>query len=314
MATKSRRRGGVREGEVEFVLAFDGPAVETGRMDAKVFAPALFATATLVESAAETLFEKGDSVSVQVNADFRAGSFVYDLAAVVMIQAGQQVIQNLSIADIDIMLRWLGLRGNNEGSLLGFLLRHGDKKIERIEPGQRGSGNVNVLVEGNNNKTTVVIIPEQVARLLEDQKVRDNAYEALLPLKIEGINEFRVGRTKKKADLVVTKPDLPKFLPPPPPKTKLTDSSAKTAIELLSPSFVEGNKWRVAQGGEPFWVTITDKHFLKKVDDGEQFAKGDYLIVDMATLTYTTPSGLEAERQVTHVYEHQRRSKQQSLF
>lgn len=167
----------------EFALAFDGPAVETGRMDAKIFAPALFATATLVESAAETLFEKGDSLSVQVNADFRAGSFVYDLAVVVML-AEQQIIQNLSIADIDIMLQWLGLRGDNEGSLLRFLLHHGGKKIERIEPGQRGSGNVNVYVEGNNNTTTVVVIPEKVAKLLEDQKVRDNAYDALLPLKI----------------------------------------------------------------------------------------------------------------------------------
>lgn len=313
MATKSRPRARSSEEEVEFELAFDGPAVEAGRMDAKIFAPALFATATLVESAAETLFERGDSVSVQVNADFRRGSFVYDLAAVVVV-AGQQVIQNLTVADIDVMLHWLGLRGGGEGSFLKFLLQHGDKRIQRIEPAQRGSGNVNVHIEGNNNRTTVVVLPEQVAKLLSDQKVRDNAYDALSPLKAEGINEFRVGRKKTRAELVVEKTDLPKFLPPPVPKTKLTDSNAKTAIELLSPSFVEGNKWRVSQGGEPFWVTIVDKNFLKNVDDGEQFAKGDYLIVDMETLTFKTPGGLEAERRVTHVYEHQRRSKQQSLF
>lgn len=297
---------------MEFALAFDGPAVETGRMDAKVFAPALFAMANLVESSAEALFEKGDSVSVQVNADFRTGSFVYELTAIALI-AGQQVIQNLSVSDIDTMLGWLGLRGNRP-SLFRFLRDHGEKEIVEIEHEQGGTGNVNVHVQGSDNNVTVVVVPQQVARLLENAAVREHAYEALAPLKAEGITEFRVGRTKREAELVVEKQDLPKFRPPPPAKAKLTDSSAETAVELLSPSFVDGNKWRVAQGGEPFWVTITDPVFLKRVDDGEQFAKGDYLIVNMTTQTYTTPDGLEAAREITYVIDHQRRGKQQSLF
>jgi hypothetical protein len=311
MARKTTRRpeGTGEETEVQFVLGFDGPAVETGRMDAKVFAPSLFATASLVESAAEALFERGDSVSVQVNADFKRGSFVFDLAAVV-VMAGQTVIQNLSISDIDTMLQWLGLRGKREDSLLRYLLHYGGKKIERIEPA--GPGSVSVHIQGDNN--TVVILPEQVVRLLENSRVRDNAYEALLPLKVEGITDFRVGAEKKNADLVIQKADLPKFVPPPPPKSKLTDSNAETAVELLSPSFVEGNKWRVSQGGEPFWATITDETFLKKVDEGEPFAKGDYLVVEMTTQTFRTPSGLEATREITHVIRHERRGKQQSLF
>lgn len=298
---------------MDFVLAFDGPAVEEGRMDAKVFAPALFATASLVESAAEVLFEKGDSVSVQVNADFRRGSFVYDLAAVVVI-VGQQVLQNLSVSDIDTMLQWLGVRGNREYSLLRFLLRHGDKKVVHVEQGHGGSGNVNVHVQGQGNKVEVVVLPVAVMKLLEDQKVRDHAYESLVPLQVDGINEFRVGATKKGAPLVVSKKDLPKFFPPPPPKSKLTDSNAETAVELLSPSFVEGNKWRVSQGGEPFWATIIDEKFLQRVDEGEQFAKGDYLIVKMTTQTYRTPSGLEATREITEVIRHERRGRQQSLL
>lgn len=297
---------------MQFALAFDGPAVETGRMDAKVFAPALFSMASLVETSAEVLFEKGDSVSVQVNADFRTGSFVYELTAIVLI-AGQQVIQNLSLSDIDAMLGWLGLRGNRP-SLLRFLRDHGEKEIVSIEHEQGGTGNVNVHVQGSNNTTNVVVIPHEVARLLESPKVREHAYEALGPLRAEGITEFRVGRTKKNADLVVEKDDLPKFRPPPPPRTKLTDSTARTAVELLSPSFVDGNKWRVAQGAEPFWVTITDEDFLKRVDDGEQFAKGDYLIVEMTTETFRTPNGLEAQRVITRVVDHEQRGKQQSFF
>jgi hypothetical protein len=260
MATRKTAipRKRVIEDEVEFRLAFDGAAVETGRMDAKTLAPSLFATAALVERAAELLYKRADALTVQVNADFKGGSFTFDLTAAAATLG--QLVQNVKLADIKSLLESIGFVGKSAKSLLAIVLKHGDHPIERVE--QSGTGNTNIYFRtGGDTQIIINAVPEAVSRLLQDPEIRKQAYEAISPLQKEGIDEFRIG-SKEKPYLRILKQDVPKFFPPTAPKTKLADSSAQTAVELLQPSFVDGNKWRVAQGGEPFWVSITDPSFI----------------------------------------------------
>lgn len=298
--------------EVKFSLAYDGPALKSGRMDAKLFAPALLATAALVERAAEVMYQDGRTVTVQVDAEMRRGSFSFDLTAVAGIAGvvGQQAFHNLNVTQIKAILRSLGLLGKYSKSLFAILAKYGDKPVDRVE--QSGDGNMNVIVQGDNNKI-VIALPGDVARLFNDAEVRKQAYSAITPVQNEGITEFRVG-SKSRPSLVVSKDEAPKFVPPPGRKNLLTDSTGETAVELLMPSFVDGNKWRVSQGGDPFWATITDEVFLHQVDGGEFFAKGDYLIVEMATRVFATSKGLDPVREITRVIRHERRPRQKSLF
>jgi hypothetical protein len=57
----------------------------------------------------------------------------------------------------------------------------------------------------------------------------------------------------------------------------LEDSEREMFLQIDSLSFKEGNKWRVTDGGEPFYAVIEDMDFLN------QIAKGDVLFQRMIT-------------------------------
>jgi len=296
--------------ELSFFAAFEGPAVADGRMNARDLGPSLFAMSALIEASSEPYFGVPGAVTLQVRADFRRGSFEYGLTVTAGV-FGQHLLQTLSLSDLKTLLEGIGLLGRNAKSLLRILLQVGDKPIEKIE--QIGGSTVNIHVTGDNNTIIVPNVDQRVAKLVSTPTVRDVIPDVVAPLARPGIDSYRVG-TKSRANLKVTKDDLPKLQAPATLKTQLTDSVAMTALELLSPNFVDGNKWRVSQGGDPFWVRMLDPDFLQAVDRGEkQFMKGDYLIVDLRTRAYSSRDGLLVERDIERVIEHQHRARQLTL-
>jgi len=294
---------------LDFIAAFDGDAVASGRINARQLAPTLFALAALVERSGEAIIGRGDELTVQVKADFRHGSFEFVLAVVSAL--GVQLWNNLSVSDISLILDSIGFTGSNPNSLFRLLLAHGDKRIVRGET--LSDGRVQAIVTGDNAQVTIINIEGPVAKLVFNEKVRETVAEVVEPVASPGIESFRVG-PKKKPQLLVEKSDLPKLLPPAGREVELADDVAQTALELLSPNFVEGNKWRVSQGGEPFWVSILDDKFLADIEAGLQFGKGDYLIVRLRTRAFATDSGIAAEREIVEVVAHQHRGKQMTLF
>lgn len=297
--------------EVSFRAAFEGPAVDAGRMNAKDLAPSLFATAELVERSAATIYGVDNAVTVQVKADFRRGSFNFELIAAVVAIAGQQILQNLSVSDLDTLLRYIGLKVGEENSLFGVLRKVGRGKIERIEP--RPDGSTSIIVNGPNAIITINNVKREVSALVTNEGVRESLPAIVAPVARPGIDAYRIGDLPGSSTLV-TKEDLPAFQPSP-ISVELADDTAVTALELLAPNFVEGNKWRVAQGGEPFWVKIADLEFLESIEQGERgFFKGDYLIVELRTKAYATPDGLQVDREVIKVREHKTRTRQLPLI
>jgi hypothetical protein len=70
------------ETAVDFAAAYFGPSVDARRMNAKQFAPASFAMEPLVDRAAEVAYPGAGPVQLEIRANFRRGSFQFDLAAV----------------------------------------------------------------------------------------------------------------------------------------------------------------------------------------------------------------------------------------
>ena len=70
---------------VDFRAAFEGPAVDAGRMSAKQFASSVFALSELIERSAAVEFGQENAVAIEVRADFRRGSFDYGLVAAVVL-------------------------------------------------------------------------------------------------------------------------------------------------------------------------------------------------------------------------------------
>lgn len=294
-----------------FRSAFEGPAVDDGTMSASEFAPALLGMSALVETSAELYFGMPAAVSLRVNANFRRGSFDFGLMVSATAAVGQQVLTNISVSDLRLLLSGIGLIGRNAKSLLRLMLQTGDAPISAIEPSRPGL--VNIHINGDNNHVTIGNVDQRVARMMTSETIREAVPQLVSPVSKPGISSLRLG-TAKRPTLRLNKSDVSKLKIPAALSVELADGVSQTALEVLSPNFVDGNKWRVAQGGDPFWVRLLDQDFLSAVDRGERtFAKGDYLIVELRTRAYSTDAGMAVERDVLRVLDHKTRTRQLRL-
>ena len=89
----------------------------------------------------------------------------------------------------------------------------------------------------------------------------------------------------------------------------VNDTNVKLALLIISPVFVEDNKWRFSDGDIRFSAAIEDEEFLRRVDQGESFAKDEYLIVDCHIVQEMVGGRLATTRTITKVLQHERRSK-----
>lgn len=96
-------------------------------------------------------------------------------------------------------------------------------------------------------------------------------------------------------------------------ETPIIDSTTKIALLIISPIFKEGKKWRFSDGQANFWAAIEDQEFLRAIDAGEQFAKGDKLIVDLRVVQNQEGNRLVTVRTVIKVYEHLRQEPEPTL-
>lgn len=94
----------------------------------------------------------------------------------------------------------------------------------------------------------------------------------------------------------------------------VTDTEFELALEILSANFIEGNKWRFSDGSQKFAAAIEDPEFLKRVDDGEPFSKGDSLVVLMGFLQEKVKGRLRTTRTIRHVISHDKPGENASLF
>ncbi len=280
-------------------------------MSARQFATSVFALSELIERSAAVEFGQENAVAIEVRADFRRGSFDYRLVAAIIVPTASHLFPLLTVADLTALLRHIGILGGTAKSLLNLVKRIGPKPIEIR---QEGNNNVAVVFNVGDHAEIVTGVENAVARLLQSERVRAAMPDVVKPLLAQGIDRLRIGPPADPRSFVISREEVEQFEPPVAREDELTDSIAETALELLSPHFVEGHVWNVAQGGQVFNVRVLDTNFIREVDEGRRFAKGDYLIVELRTRTFATPKGLKAEREVIKVLDHKERDDQRTLF
>jgi hypothetical protein len=80
--------------------------------------------------------------------------------------------------------------------------------------------------------------------------------------------------------------ELPAFDSYPLPEDEVSLDMHTGIVEVISPVFREGNKWKFAQGTATFWAEVADKEFLDNVArHGIVFGQGDALRVQMEVRT-----------------------------
>jgi hypothetical protein len=88
-------------------------------------------------------------------------------------------------------------------------------------------------------------------------------------------------------------------------------------LKIVKLVWVDGNKWAFVFEGNKISAMIKDPTFFEKIDAGEQFAKGDELIVDLKIYQVFDPSiegYLNQDYEITSVKEHIPRGEQKSLL
>lgn len=102
---------------------------------------------------------------------------------------------------------------------------------------------------------------------------------------------------------------------PAPAEEPLSSNLLKDQVLVIeSAVFRDGNQWRFSDGSASFLAAIADEEFLRRVDNGERFGKGDHLVVDLAIDQVRIDTKISTRREVRWVKQHKDRNLQLVLL
>jgi hypothetical protein len=289
--------------EVEFNLAYDGPAVETGRMPVQDLAPALLALGEFFAETSRTLYPERDPVALSIQAT-DTGSFLVRL-----------ILEGRAAWD-----QFAGLLDSGTGNALanleaiGFLTfliikRIAGRKIDAQEPAP-APGHIRLTLEDG----TSLDIPSQVLTLYENPEVRRQARRVVSPLHRDGVDEVRLeDPDPTQESVVIDKTDLPAF-DTPSDEEALLELETEMFLEIVRLSFQRGSNWRFTDGTKAFSAPVEDEDFWDRVEDGaEAFRSGDTLHCRVRIIQSHRDGKLHTEYRILQVLVHMPRGIQMRL-
>ena len=287
MATAERRP--------EFVLTYDGEALQAHRMAVADLAPALLALGEIFHEANEASDPNAPRVSLEIRA-FDSGSFDVTLS-LAQAGVGQDLLHFLTGQDTNALVNLIALVTGASGlfGVIVWIWRHRLSRQEPVAPGV-----TRFIAEDG----TTLDIPSAVVELLQRPSVRRNARRVVAPLTGEGVDLLRFEPAGGEP-LVVEAPETPAFDIAEAVERDLGIQNLTMGLTITTVSFAEGNKWRLSDGEHTFFATIKDEGFLRRVDARQEaFRKGDVLRCRVTLQQWQTETGLRPEWTVDQVLEH----------
>lgn len=277
----------------QMTLSYDGPALVANRMDVRQLAPALLASADAIHAASRLLYPEQSEPRVEIEAtapgSFEIHMFISDPTI------WQRAVGLFTTPEMQAAGTFTGLLGFVIAGV-GALVKIGKSRIRRAEP---EGPNVRIeLADG-----TILVIPAEAYRLIQDTPTRTAIREVVRPLRAEGVDRLDIrgateGTRVERADVDAF--DLPALTDQP-----IGEDTRSVALTLANVAFTTGNKWRLSDGESTFYATIEDTDFLNRVErNAESFARSDILRVQLRTEQWRTETGLRSEYTVLHVDEH----------
>ena len=271
--------------ETKLSLKYSGPSVDAGLMDVYQASANMIAFSEFMVIAAKSTFGEQTTVKAEV-AGFGKGSFLTDLVFNVI----GQVAPIFTAFTVDELLKII----NESFELWKHLKGEPPKEVKQ-------ENNQSVTVTNNNGQ--VIQVQTQTLNLVFNEKASE-AVKVFIqtPLLQNGIDSLEIGTDKK--IVLMVKQDEASYFGLVRPSESITDTTFPMTLIIEAPVFKDGNKWRFSDAQNSFYADILDKDFLLKVDQGEPFAKGDWLRVELRFTQERAGTKITTERAVIKVYEH----------
>lgn len=298
-----------------FTIAYNGPALEDGTMDVRDLAPALMSLGDLIEETNKVINNDRSKIQVRVKADFQVGSFE------VCVEIVRTLAEQLSLfapnVDISNLLAKIGVISTVSGiSLLSLYKEIKGRKIKKVKQVDKIQVELYFI---DDSKT--IIINKDVYNTFINLKVQESVRDVLKPLSTTGVDEFYTFEdknnklTRDKA-IHIRKDELEYYSPPKhvtdDSLTPINEYTHKGAFRIVTAQFEDGLKWRLTNGDARITATISDKNFLKGINDNSvSIAIEDTLICEIKTTQWEdSAGGLKAENEIIKVIEHKKKPHQ----
>jgi len=287
-----------RDSRAEFVLTYEGPALESHRMAVADLAPSLLALGEMFHEANAVLNPGGPRVGLEVKA-FGSGSFEITLSLGELATLGGDLIGLLTNRGTDAVLALIGLVGGAKGvmGVLKWLGHHVLVDRQEVSPST-------TRFIGDDGST--LDVPSAVVDLLQRAGLRRNARKVVAPLSRDGVDRLRLEGVGDEP-VVVLKSERAAFDVPSPLEAPLTDEESEMALAVTVLPFSGRSKWRLSDGRATFLAEMQDEEFLQRIEaDQERFARNDILRcrVRMRQWQTDTGAGLRSDYSIVRVLAH----------
>lgn len=296
-----------------FHIVYDGPALQGHDMDVRDLAPALLAIGDALEQANRVVNGDRAQIQVKVKASFETGCFGVDFVLVQnFYQSSLSFLQSQPVVGTLALAGLMGVVRDASRGLIGLIRWLRGRKISKVE--YLDDGKCRLVVEGES-----IEVEKGVIELLRDYKTRRSLERAIAkPLEKDGIDTF-AARDAEGDFEIIEKSERQYYYAPDPEEEELSDHEEVLNLQVVSPAFKEGNKWRFSDGASSFYAEILDQDFLDRVDRNEEFfAKDDIFKVKLRKKQYLAADGVKTDLFVEEILDHksaaQRVQIQQEIF
>jgi len=284
----------------EFILTYDGPALESHEMNVRDLAPAMLAVGEAFEGLNALLNGKSAQLAVNVRAH-QPGCFkvAFDIVQVakdltpVLTGPGIVAANNL----LQLMIGVGTVAVGTTGGLIWLIRKLKGRTPERVE--RLTPGVFRLFLDDQ-----IYEVPVELLEAYQDLRIR-KAVEGFVtkPLRKPGISEVVLEDGTRSERVHETEADY--FVAPEPASDIVVDDTRRAAFTIRDLSFDEDGCWRLFDGSNPVKVKIEDQRFLDRIENDDiRFAKHDVLVCMVHFVQKRTGRGLENEHTVIEVIEH----------
>ena len=291
-------------------LIYDGDSLKNHEINPRELSSAILGLDGVLNEANKTLNSSKTRIQVKVKSNLEAGSFKINFTI------DQNIIDKISdlltSQNVEAILNASELTaiifGTMGGGLWGLI-----KFLKNRKPTKKYQKDNLIIIEINDESFET---NDKVIKLYENWQLRHSLEQMISPLEKNGIDLCLI-KVENSEEFFDVKKEEMEYFKCPPAKEVMIDEPVRfnTNLNIISLSFKDKNKWYVNDGQSSFYSTIEDLDFLRRVDDNEEFRKGDILRVLIRREQYLNEEQkLRTEYFIEEVIEHKKPYQQMSLF